>query len=229
MVNSYSVGGIGITKRIPNPEAVSAVSYQTTTTYSITSVDIGVTLVYNGGPINPAGWTILGGVALGAEFNVYVENRGVNRRPLVITPATGTINGKAKLTIPFGAGASISSDGTGDLIASYSFGLGGIIPFSRSSTPMILQSSGTVGANGALSNITALPETYSGGAYLHFPAGRLFAGSTAGLYWTVMTSTTAGTVFNNRYISGEPLPPPSLTPIVSSSMGAYTQVTGVDR
>lgn len=87
-----------------------------------------------------------------------------------------------------------------------------------------IPSSGTMGNNGALSGITALQVTYSEGLYLYFPANAIFAGSTAGLYWTVMSSATAGTVYNNTYNGGQIYEPTSLTPFVSTGPGAYTQV-----
>ena len=98
----------------------------------------------------------------------------------------------------------------------------------QSGVPTALQSSGTVGANGALSGITALPATYSGGIYLYFPAGRLYTGSMAGSYPAIMSSATAGTVYNNMYPGGQLTIPASLTPIVDAGPGAYTQTTAVD-
>ena len=91
--------------------------------------------------------------------------------------------------------------------------------------PVGIPSSGTVGDNGALTLTTALARTISDGAYFYFPAGALFAGSAAGLYWTVMSSTTAGVVYNNTYSSGDPAVPATLTPIAATGPGAYTQTT----
>ena len=96
--------------------------------------------------------------------------------------------------------------------------------------PVCLQSSGTMGANGALSAITALPVQYAS-CYMYFPAGKAFAGSAAGLYYVVMSSTTAGTVYNNVYDPTTRLPPTipaSLTAIVDAGPGAYTQTTAAD-
>ena len=91
--------------------------------------------------------------------------------------------------------------------------------------PLILQSSGTVGANGALSGIVALPFAYAA-CYMYFVAGAVYAGSTAGWYYAVMSSTTAATVYNDRYTSGAPAIPATPTPIVAAGPGAYTQATG---
>jgi hypothetical protein len=96
-----------------------------------------------------------------------------------------------------------------------------------SGTPFGLPSSGTVGANGALSGLTAFNVTYVG-IWLYFPAGAVYAGSLAGLYWCVMSGTTAGTIYNNRLtIPGSLDAPATPTPIVAAGPGAYTQTTGV--
>lgn len=89
-----------------------------------------------------------------------------------------------------------------------------------------IPSSGSIGNNGALSGIAALDATYSGGIYLYFPANAIFAGSAAGLYYCVMSSTTAGTIYNNTYTGGVPTAPASPTPFASTGPGAYTQTTG---
>lgn len=87
--------------------------------------------------------------------------------------------------------------------------------------PMILQSSGTMGANGALSAITAMQQYAS--CYMFFPAGRVFSGSAAGLYYTTMLTTTTATVWNNAYTGGTPTIPASPTAVVDAGPGAYTQ------
>ncbi len=96
----------------------------------------------------------------------------------------------------------------------------------QSAVPAGLPSSGTIGNNGALSGITALTVTYPG-IWLYFPAGAVYAGSVAGFYWTVMSSTTAGTIYDTR-LSGTEAPyiPASPTPIVAAGPGAYTQTVG---
>lgn len=92
--------------------------------------------------------------------------------------------------------------------------------------PVGIPSSGTIGNNGALSGITALQLTYNvPGLYLYFPASAIFAGSPAGFYWTVMSSTTAGTIYQEQWVSGVPQPPAAPTPWVTTGPGAYTQTT----
>jgi hypothetical protein len=91
--------------------------------------------------------------------------------------------------------------------------------------PFITPSSGIMGNNGALSAITALSTTFPQ-AYIYLPAGAISSGSAAGWYYTVFSSTTAGTVYNNVYSTGTPTVPASPTPFVTTGPGAYVQTTG---
>jgi hypothetical protein len=88
----------------------------------------------------------------------------------------------------------------------------------------------TMGNNGALSTLAVLPTTYSGGAFIYMPANGIFAGSTAGWYWFVASSTTAGTVYNNQYTSGDPrlAVPATPAPFASTGPGLVTQTTAAD-
>lgn len=81
--------------------------------------------------------------------------------------------------------------------------------------------SGTIGNNGALTLGTALPRIFSEGIYLYFPADSIAVGVAAGSYWCVMSSTTAGTIYNNT-LSGIPTTPASPTAFVTTGPGAYT-------
>jgi hypothetical protein len=91
--------------------------------------------------------------------------------------------------------------------------------------PVIFPSSGTIGNNGALSALTALPRTYAN-CFMYFPANAIAAGVAAGLYYVVMSSTTAGTIYNNTYTSGMPVIPTTPTAFATTGPGAYTQTTG---
>ena len=91
----------------------------------------------------------------------------------------------------------------------------------QSNVPAYIAPSGTMGANGAVTLGTALSATYSSGIYLLFPAGAVFSGSALGFYWTVMSSTTVGTVFNNP-MGLIPTIPATPVPIVDVGPGAYT-------
>lgn len=96
----------------------------------------------------------------------------------------------------------------------------------RSSIPFILPASGSVGNNGALTLGVALDRIYPR-AYMYFPSGALFSGSAAGWYWTVMSSTTVGVVYNNVYTSGYPTIP-TTAGFTTTGPGAFTQTAGVD-
>ena len=96
----------------------------------------------------------------------------------------------------------------------------------QSHIPFILVSSGSMGDNGALSAVTTLPATYPS-AYVYLPTGAITAASTAGWYYTVFSSATAGTVYNNTYTAGTPTIPASPTPFVVTGPvgGTFTQTT----
>lgn len=94
--------------------------------------------------------------------------------------------------------------------------------------PFIMASTGSFANNGALTGMTAGPAGFwNGPAYLNFPAGAIVAAGAAGWYYTVLSSTTAGTVYNNTYTSGQPFIPGSavLSSFVTTGPGAYTGVT----
>lgn len=104
--------------------------------------------------------------------------------------------------------------------------VGGPLTIGMASLPIGVAPSGTMAANGAVTLGTAISSAYPQ-VYLFFPAGAVFAGSPAGFYFCVMSSTTLGTVFNNVYIAGNApaLFPAILAPIVAAGPGAYTGVT----
>lgn len=117
--------------------------------------------------------------------------------------------------------------------APYLQGLGSIYQLSRvlsqTGIPIIIPTSGSIGNNGALSGITALSDAFlPQGMYLYFPANAIVAGSAAGLYYTVLATTTTGTIFNNTYSSGIPSIPTTPTPFVTTGPGAFTQTTASD-
>lgn len=93
--------------------------------------------------------------------------------------------------------------------------------------PMILPSSGTIGNNGALSAITSVVNAHPS-CYMYFPANAIAAGVAAGLYYVVMSSPTAGTIYNNTYTDGKPTIPTTPTAFVTTGPGAYVQTTATD-
>lgn len=104
------------------------------------------------------------------------------------------------------------------------------IILAQNAIPFVLPSGngvgvGVIGNNGALSAITALPTTYTA-CYMYFPVNAIAAGVAAGWYYTVMSSTTAGTIYNNTYTSGTQTIPASPTAFVTTGPGNFTQTTG---
>lgn len=97
----------------------------------------------------------------------------------------------------------------------------------RTAIPFIVAPTGTMANNGAVTLGTALNAIYPS-AYLFLPAGAIAAGSGAGWYYTVFSSTTVGTVFNNVYapatVAGGPVIPPTAA-FVTTGPGAFTGVT----
>lgn len=113
------------------------------------------------------------------------------------------------------------------------FGAAGVATlFSKTSIPVILSSTGSMANNGALSSITALPATYAN-AYIALPSGAIASGVPAStdIYYVQMSSTSAGTVCNNRLAdnldaNGAPKIPASCTAFATTGPGAFTGVTG---
>lgn len=95
--------------------------------------------------------------------------------------------------------------------------------------PFIFPSSFSMGNNGAISGLTALPTTYSGGAWMWMATGQIAAGSVAGWYWFVASSTTAGTLYNSTYTTGTPglgTQTAFVTTGPGAATGVITEVTG---
>jgi hypothetical protein len=97
-------------------------------------------------------------------------------------------------------------------------------PIGQSHIPLILAPNGTVATNGTVTLGTALPTTYSGGAYVYFPSGAVTTPAGPGWYWVVFSSTTVGQVYQTQYTSGTPAIPNSPVAAVGSN-SAYTQTT----
>lgn len=204
--------------------------YQTNLTYAITDADNGENLFFNGG--GSGAWTIPSGVTIGSSFGVYVENRSVTRQPMKITPASGTINGRSNLVLPFGTGAFIVSDGSPEYIATLSQNTTGVMILAKGNIPMVIPPSGSVDATGgANATITfsggaAFNETLAEGCFMYLPAGGAYNASVAGWYYVVMNSTSSGTVYNNLWLASSLATPqtPAALNAITSGRGptAYT-------
>ena len=98
------------------------------------------------------------------------------------------------------------------------------LSINAASVPSHIAPTGTMAANGAVTLGTALEFIYSSGCYIYFPAGAVYAGSAAGSYYCVMSTTAVGTVYNNTLGNGLPVIPSIPTPIVAAGPGAFTGV-----
>src|ERR1043165_8686523 len=145
--------------------------------------------------------------AAGAPNQIVVQEEGTD------LTQRGTVNliGKSTTCV------DNSTSGRTDCTSTAPVGL------STSGIPFIKASSGTMGNNCAISAMTALPRTFSGGAYLWLPAGAIAAGvpAAASWYWFVASSTTAGTCYNSTYTSGTPTAG-TLTAFSTTGPGAFT-------
>lgn len=106
---------------------------------------------------------------------------------------------------------------------------------SQSAVPVILAPNGTIATNGTVTLGTALPTTYSGGAWVFFPASAVSGDATGGLYWTVFSNTTTGVVYAGKQGVATGINA-AFTPYIGSTAGgavtgsnaAYTQTTAAD-
>jgi hypothetical protein len=146
----------------------------------------------------PSGAQAVGGMAVSQDGALYVESTGGSGQTFNNLTITGTVTASQVTGIPI-------------VLASWG-------------VPVILASSGTMGNNGAVSAMTALPTTYSGGAWLYLPANAINAGSAAGFYWFVASSTTAGTVYNSTFDGASVPGLGTTTAFVTTGPGAFAGI-----
>lgn len=80
------------------------------------------------------------------------------------------------------------------------------------------------GAAGAITFLSALPSTFSDGAFIYLPAGTFAGQAGAGWFWYVASTTAAGTAYNNQYVSGDPIDAIPATPTAfGAGVGLVTQ------
>lgn len=131
----------------------------------------------------------------------------------------GTITGITDLAVADGGtGASTAAAAANNLGMRYKLAQWGI--------PVGIISSGSMGNNGAVTGLTAMPMIYSQGGYFLFPANSIAAGvpATPTFYWFVGSSTTAGTVYNSTFDPTLGLPPTTgtQTAFATTGPGAFT-------
>jgi len=86
--------------------------------------------------------------------------------------------------------------------------LGQVAQFKLAQTaiPFIYLGTCNIGNNGALTSAPGLPATYSNGCYVLVATNGIAAGTPTAPTWyfCIMSSATAGTIYNNTYTSGTP-------------------------
>lgn len=103
----------------------------------------------------------------------------------------------------------------------------------QSGVAVIAPAAGTFGNNGALSALpVAMPKIYAN-AWIFLQAGKIYAGSAAGIYFVKMSSTTAGTVYNITLPVGKAPYVPTLieqasNTFVCTGAGAFTGNVATD-
>lgn len=206
-VNPAALAGVG------GGSAVSVL----TVSRNLTDADNNATLVYSGG--SDIVLTVPSGLASGFSATViqaggglvsFLQGGGVGFDNVGGTRGQGT----------FATIVQVSAD---------QYGFQNPVPsapvtFLQTSIPFIFPSSWSFAANGALTLSVALPTTFPA-AFVYFPLDAIGSGVPAGWYYTTFASTTAGTVFNNRYLSGTPEIPSSPTAFVTAPGSVAVQTT----
>jgi hypothetical protein len=149
----------------------------------------------------PSGAQAIGGMAISQDGALYVESTGGSGQTFNNPTITGTVTASQVTGIP--------------------------VVLAQWGAPVGLASSGTMGNNGAVSGMTAHSTIYSGGIWLYYPAGAVAVGVPAApaFLWTVMSSTTAGTVYNSTW-DGSGIPPlGTATAYATTGPGAFTGVS----
>ena len=189
---------------------------------NLTAADAGNTLSYAGGS----------DIVLTVPAGLFVAG---SSSPFSCTVAQ---NGNGKISMQAGAGVGFDNPGSTQGINTYltvtpvaadQYGFQNPVPAGpicliKTAIPFIAFSSWTMGANGALSLSVGLPFAFPS-AFVYFPAGAIATGVPAGYYYTEFSTTSAGIVYNNRYVSGKPVIPTSKTAFSTTAGSVTTQIT----
>lgn len=213
-VTASSDGAGGVNVDVPG---ASVAVQPLTSSRALTSTDNGATLVYSGA--SDIVLTVPAGLASGYSATVVQQGSGV------VTFAQGGGVGFDNVGSTRGQGTfSTIVQVSADQYAFQNPVPNAPVTLIQTAIPFISFSSWTFGANGALTLAVALPNAFPA-AYVYFPADAIASGVPAGWYYTVFSSTTAGTVYNNRYTSGKPTIPSTPTAFATSAGSVTTQVT----
>ena len=210
------IGPDGKEKMLPGGSGALGPVVPLTTSRNITSGDNGGTLVYAGS--SDIVLTFVAGMPAGFSCTI-------------IQAGTGKVSATQGAGVGFDNSASTqgintfftSVMGTVDQYAFQNPVPRGPVPLIQSAIPFVLASGSIVmGNNGAFTGMQALNTTYPD-AYTYWPVDSIAVGVPAGWYYTVFSSTSAGTVYNNRYTGGQPSLPASPTAFATTGPGAVTQ------
>jgi len=206
---------------------------------------IRVTDVGNGGSLwMPAGdrWTPLNGraIALRTPVPFILPGSGFFANNGAYTMGTSQGSGTCTFSATSGAGVTATLSVAG--FAGTSADVGRVITvdggkqFTITAFGTTTTATGTLGATlssvGPYANnlwylATPLDKVYAA-CYMYFPALAIHSTSVAGWYFTVMSSTTVGTVQNVPYTSGQPTVPLSYGGFTVTGPGAFVQTSNAD-
>jgi len=136
--------------------------------------------------VTVAGTTTLDGISTWNVGDIAYFGSGGTWQRIAAAPATGT--------------ALVKSDGAGGLISA-TLGADYLPAWVNCAVPIMFPPSWTMASAGAVTFGTALDRVYPS-IWCYFASGALNTGSAAGFYYTVMSSTTVGQVFQNVYAPG---------------------------
>lgn len=97
--------------------------------------------------------------------------------------------------------------------------------------PVILAPNGTVATNGTITLGTALPTTYSGGAWVRLPAAAVVGDAAGTIHYAVFSSTTVGVIYTltaDAAVAFTPYIPTVALVAATGSNSAYTQTISAD-
>lgn len=216
---SSTVSGAGFSTYLASPPAIggSAPAAGAFTTLSATGA-ITSTLANGSAPLVVTSSTNV------ANLNASSLNAATFAAPGAIgsgTPSTGAFTTLTATT------PAATTNSTQVATTAYVMGASPRVIF-QSGLSIGIPSSGTMGANGAVTLTTAMSVIYAR-IFLYFPAGKVASGSAAGFYPTVMSSTTVGQVYNvaSPLAGGALAWPGVLTAVSDAGPGAYTQDTSI--
>jgi hypothetical protein len=170
-------------------------------------------------------WVTLGTIVLtaagSASFSALLPYYGYRANVITLVGGTCSIALAAGQQVPTSSSAYVNPVNTG---------IPANAPFivAQSAVAVINPSSGSVTGSGTDATITlnaAMYQIYADGCWMVLPAGAAYAGSLAGLYWCVMSSTTVGILYDITLGTSQVPYVPSSPPRITASRGATGYTT----